>query len=552
MPTETVQSRAPAAKKKKKRPPIPIPLGEVLNGYKLTKVVGRGGMGTVYLGEHELLGRKAAVKVLAKNFWNDQEFVSRFFSEAQVATKINHPNIVDILDFINDENPKRIAYVMELVKGPTLKACLAKHQFSLGQSINVSAQLASALKDAHLAGVIHRDLKPANILVVEPLDSDLSILPSVKLLDFGIAKVTSGPVNHQTMQGTVLGTPKYMAPEQISAEPVSPATDIYALGEIFFEMVTGQRIFNGPNKVIMAHKLSGQIPSLECPAEVPGRSGVIELTRACLQPDPSKRITIDEFSSALQALRENTDIDSSLPITRRRQSWTADDIPADSNPSIPVVEDTTPTPMSQGGTTTSPGTNSLHGTQEKKAPVMLIATCVLIAITCLAAYSLLQPPKKQTVNSPQTGRDQVQSPTKQVVPAPRKMQITSEPSGAIVLDTAGNTQLGTTPFALDYTEGSVAKLRLVHDGYRPYTIRITEWANQIHYRLTKLPTPKAVQPETELSSPSPAAETTPNDAVPTPSNTKAAQKREEKPKKAPAPQEDDDNSPMNRQDMPSW
>ena len=546
MPTETVQNRAPAPKKKKKRPPIPIPLGEVLNGYKLTKVVGRGGMGTVYLGEHELLGRKSAIKVLAKSFWHDNEFVSRFFSEAQVATKINHPNIVDILDFIHEENPRRIAYIMELVKGPTLKACLAKHRFTLAQSINVSAQLASALREAHLAGVIHRDLKPANILVVEPLDSDLSILPSIKLLDFGIAKITSGQVNHQTMQGTVLGTPKYMAPEQISAEPVSSATDIYALGEIFFEMVTGQRIFNGPNKVIMAHKLSGQIPKLECPPEIPGRSKVIELTTACLHPNPDKRISIEEFSAALKSLRENTDIDSSLPITRRRQSWTADDLPADSNPKIPVHS------QPEGPVTTQ--TNNYSQTQEKKPPMMLIATFVLIAVTFVAAYSLLQPQKSRTnIGQPvQVEKDALPSPAPKKVLS-RIIQLTSEPSGATVMDLSNNTQLGTTPYQLKFTDGSTRKLRLILPNHQTFSARITEWANQIHYRLTKLETQPAAVPTVAGES---SEDTTPppKGVAPKDAQTKPAKSLRKKPskQKANSNNENDDTAPMNRQDMPSW
>jgi len=553
MPNETVQSRAPATKTKKKRPPLPIPLGEVLNGYKLTKVVGRGGMGTVYLGEHELLGRKAAVKVLAKTFWNDQEFVSRFFSEAQVATKINNPNIVDILDFIHDENPKRIAYIMELVQGPTLKACIKNHRFSLGQSINVSAQLASALRDAHEAGVIHRDLKPANILVVEPLDSDLSILPSVKLLDFGIAKVTSGQVNHQTMQGTVLGTPKYMAPEQISAEPVSPATDIYALGEIFFEMVTGQRIFNGPNKVVMAHKLSGSIPELECPADIPGSARVIQLTKACLQPDPAKRISIDEFSSMLQLLRENTGIDSSLPITRRRQSWTAEDIPSGSPPSIDAPESSGSLPPNQPNLVTATSAGNFSLPKKKQAPIMLIATFALIAVTFIAAYSLLQAPKQQAKTTQLNTRSETAPVTTEKKTVPKVMRLTSEPAGAFVIDVRRNTQLGTTPYQLDYTDGAIIQLRLALDGYRPYPIRITEWASEIHYRLTKRVNSLATQPDpVNESRPKTSAKREKPTTVPRQKEPmRSKNKKLEEPEAAPS-QDDDDTSPMNRQDMPSW
>jgi eukaryotic-like serine/threonine-protein kinase len=516
-------------KRKRKRPPPPLPIGEVINGYRLTSIVGRGGMGTVYLGKHEILGREAAVKVLAKDLWDDEEFVSRFFHEAKVANNINHPNIVDILDFVHDENPKRIAYIMELVKGPTLKQVLKDHRLSLEQTINVIAQLGQALQEAHRAGVIHRDLKPANILVVEPLDTDLSILPSVKLLDFGIAKITQGAVGHQTMQGTVLGTPKYMAPEQISAEAISPATDVYALGEIFFEMAAGHRVYNGANNVIMAHKLSGNLPELSCPDDLRCAKRVRKLTADCLAADPARRITLVQFATELLSIRSELGIDTDVPLARRRQSH------------ITGEYGTQPLPESAGPGTLelSTATSPPRRAPQKSSPTMLIASITVVLLTIIAGAFLLFSRGHPVEESSETDLIAQQIPSitatahskeKESKPMLTSVVLTSTPAAVDVITVRGAKNLGQTPLTVRVSPDAPLKLVLQTVGFEPLPVSINGNRTHAHYELH----PVAAAPAPKKKSPRrrPASSPPDRDIL-----------REE---------QSDDTSPMKKQDLPTW
>ena len=283
-------------------PERPAEVGEVIGGYQLENVLGQGGMGCVYEATHTRLGRRTALKLLAPALVSSAEYVSRFLSEAKIVNDVRHPNIVDIYDFIELEEPRRVAYVMELVEGPSLGGVLKQRRLSLRQAINATFQLVSALEAVHAVGVIHRDLKPDNILVLGDLDSDLSSVPSVKILDFGIAKTVDGDVSHKTITGSMLGTPSYMAPEQIAAHPVSAATDIYAIGEIFYEMVAGRRLFSGDRMPMLSKKLLGEVPSLIFPADLPAETSVRELVTWCLALDPEERPSIPELANALSEL----------------------------------------------------------------------------------------------------------------------------------------------------------------------------------------------------------------------------------------------------------
>ncbi len=278
---------------------LPAEPGEQIGGYQLQQVLGQGGMGCVFLATHTRLGRKTALKMLAPELVAQEEYVSRFLSEAKIVNDVRHPNIVDIYDFIELESPRRVAYVMELIEGGSLSALLRQQRLSLRQAVNVSLQLASALDAVHSVGVVHRDLKPDNVLVVADPNSDLSQVPSVKVLDFGIAKSANADVAHKTITGSMLGTPSYMAPEQIAAQPVSPATDVYALGEIFYEMISGTRLFKGEPMKLLGAKLAGDLPELQIPEDCPAKESVEELVRWCVQVDAEVRPSMHQLAGAL-------------------------------------------------------------------------------------------------------------------------------------------------------------------------------------------------------------------------------------------------------------
>ena len=281
-------------------------IGEVIGGYRLDRKLAAGGMGVVYAATHKTLGRKAAVKVLSKQFANDDEFVSRFLHEARIANDLRHPCIVDIFDFVETDEPRRVACVMELLEGPTLHEVLRKGPLNLQQSLNVTLQVIDALKAAHDRGVVHRDLKPGNIVIVGALNTDLDAVPSAKILDFGIAKITEADVEHKTRTGSVMGTPAYMAPEQIAADEVSPSTDLYAIAEILFEMIAGRHVFRGNNLQILKQKMEKNPPRFELPTEVYGHDRLLALTSACLNPDPKRRPSLSDFETALVDLLDET------------------------------------------------------------------------------------------------------------------------------------------------------------------------------------------------------------------------------------------------------
>jgi serine/threonine protein kinase len=282
--------------------PLPAPLGAIIGGYELVRVLSHGGMGCVYQGVHARLGRVAAVKVLAAHHMADEDLVKRFFREARIVNEVRHPNIVDIFDFVDLESPRRVACVMEYIEGPTLKAVVRRRRMSVVQAVNAMLQLIDALRAVHALGVIHRDLKPTNILVTGNLRGDLSEIPSVKVLDFGIAKIEDATGEHKTASGTMLGTPAYMAPEQVAADTVNTAADIYALGELFYEMVSGRRAFEGSRTDVLKAKVIGAVPPLPMPEGIPSAVEIRRLVTRCVAHAFTERPTLAELEAEVRGL----------------------------------------------------------------------------------------------------------------------------------------------------------------------------------------------------------------------------------------------------------
>jgi serine/threonine-protein kinase len=190
-----------------------------LSGYRIDREIGRGGMAVVYAGWHERLERPVALKVLAEHLAGDDEFRTRFLREARIASKLHHPNLVQTYDIAEAEG--RPSIVMELLSGGTLeRGALSRED---------AAEVAGGLAHAHSRGVVHRDLKPANLL--------RSATGQVKIADFGIARAVEETM--VTQIGTVLGTMRYLAPEQAEGRVVGPAADVYSLGVVFDELLEG-------------------------------------------------------------------------------------------------------------------------------------------------------------------------------------------------------------------------------------------------------------------------------------------------------------------------
>ncbi len=220
-----------------------VVIGSTIGSYRILQQLGEGGMGAVYLAEHALLGRRAAIKVLLPSLSSRQEIVTRFFNEARAATAIADPGIVQIFDFGYDGG---VAYlVMELLVGEALDARLDKQRLAPIDALRIARQIAGTLGSAHARGIIHRDLKPENVFLVR--DPEVPGGERVKILDFGIAKLAGvDPGLVKTQIGAVMGTPLYMSPEQCrGAGDIDARSDIYALGCVLYHMLTGRPPFVG-------------------------------------------------------------------------------------------------------------------------------------------------------------------------------------------------------------------------------------------------------------------------------------------------------------------
>jgi beta-lactam-binding protein with PASTA domain/predicted Ser/Thr protein kinase len=265
--------------------------------YRVISRLGSGGMADVYLAEDQLLGRKLAVKVLHHHFAEDQEFVERFRREASSAAGLSHPNIVGIFDRGEWNGTYYIA--MEYVAGRSLKT-VVREQGALDQAaaIDIVTQILRAARFAHKRGVIHRDLKPHNVILDEE--------GRARVTDFGIARAGASDM---TLTGSIMGTAQYLSPEQAQGHTVSGRSDLYAVGVILYELLTGAVPFDGETAVAIAFKQVSAEP--RAPSELaPGVSGALDaVVLRALAKDPARRFAdAEEFIAALQQVRQDLPI----------------------------------------------------------------------------------------------------------------------------------------------------------------------------------------------------------------------------------------------------
>ncbi len=260
--------------------------------YELEEVVGQGGMSTVYKAHDSLLERNVALKVLHQQYNEDEDFVERFKREARSVAQLQHPNIVTVID--RGEEAGRQYIVFEFIDGENLKELVVrKGRLDLRDALEIALEVARGLAFAHDHGLVHRDVKPQNVL----LNGD----GRAKVTDFGIAR--SLDVDHgMTQTGTILGTSNYIAPEQASGQPVDAHTDVYSLGIVLYEMLTGELPFPGESFVAVAMKhIQEPAPNvLDVRGDVPLR--VAEMIDRALEKDPEHRFpTMDAFAAEIEA-----------------------------------------------------------------------------------------------------------------------------------------------------------------------------------------------------------------------------------------------------------
>jgi serine/threonine protein kinase/Tol biopolymer transport system component len=291
----------------------PVPLsGRTISHFRIDEPLGGGGMGVVYQAEDTRLGRPVALKFLAPELVRDPAAKARFLTEARAASALDHPNLCTILE-VGESEDGLLFLAMPRYDGESLERRIARGPLPVEEAVEIVAQVARGLAKAHQHGIVHRDVKPGNLFVTRD--------GVVKILDFGIAKLTgeAGP----TRLGAVLGTPSYMAPEQTRAEEVDARADVWSLGVVFYEMLTGRRPFVGGTGVAVVHAVLHDAPEPlarlrpEVPAELD------RIVSRMLAKDPGKRYA--DAAEVLADLRRDLDLRTtsslSLPAAGRPRRW---------------------------------------------------------------------------------------------------------------------------------------------------------------------------------------------------------------------------------------
>lgn len=451
-----------------------------IGAYKIVRLLGKGGMGNVYEAVNEQIQRRAAIKVLHAHFAENPQVVQRFLNEARAVNIVKHRCLVDVYEFGQLEDGA--AYiVMEYLDGETLHERLwhAGGRLPTDLVIRYGRQIALALAAAHTKGIIHRDLKPANIMLVE--DPETGAKDWIKVLDFGLARVREpgdGEEGRLTQTGMVMGTPSYMSPEQVrSARSVVDKSDVYALGVMLYEMVSGQKPFiaNSDAEVMFMH-MSAQPKPLQ--SLIPGlQPGLYDLIGRMLRKKPEERPSASEVASGLarvSGLQSATGLPQTpkLPAAERHTFEVADTQEAAAlNLGAPA------TVMEPSGVATRPG-RSRGG----RMRAVGLAALALILLGGAGVLLLLRT---------------------RVLDSKVQWSIRSVPAGAEVIDAQGAV-LGLTPYTAERAKQATAQdvtLRLT--GYQDFKVHCEGTASCRH-EVTLSPTPNTADPAGTAATDKPA------------------------------------------------
>ena len=303
------------------------------NRYRILSKIGVGGMADVYKGEDTLLGRPVAIKILHANFASDDEFVSRFKREAQAAGKLNHPNIVNMYDVGYDQDMHYI--IMEYVDGETLKEYIIRHhRLSIDEAVKITISIGEGLEHAHAMGIVHCDIKPHNVIITNT--------GRVKVTDFGIARAMNS-TNTVMYTNSIMGSAHYLSPEQASGKSVDGNTDIYSLGVVLYEMLTGKVPFEGdtPIAVALKHVREKVIPPTRYNPSIPPLLESVVLK--ALAKNPADRF--ESISEMMGDLRLSQGFTMGKPQRHEPYDFATQMIPAvdpDTLDDFSDIDDTTP------------------------------------------------------------------------------------------------------------------------------------------------------------------------------------------------------------------
>ncbi len=498
------------AKTSKSSGPDPL-IGRLVNErFKITGLIARGGMGKVYKAEQAPLGRVCAVKVLNPNYSgeHDPEFHKRFFLEASISAKLTHPNTVTIFDYgRTDDNVYYMA--MEFLEGRTLHRALRDvGPFTEDRATHIARQICRSLREAHSLGVIHRDLKPANVYLIEHGDET----DFVKVLDFGLVKnIEEGKGEDLTQTGLFMGSPKYMAPEQIRGEHVDARTDIYALGVILYEMITGKVPFDRPNSVniLMAHVNEPVPPLRDMNPNVDVSEALEAVIFKCVAKSPDDRFkSMDDVlaalkkagSGAMTGTMSGVDRSGAFDLLSTTGSFTPQPTPSSLSGALTPLS---PDPGSGAFNTTGAGAlatgNELR--PKSKTPLVIGALLVLGVVIGIVVMASSKGDGPSTASSgstaasaPTTGASTTTkasatetapaSTTAPTVAAVEKVKVDSDPSGAMVKDESGTILCDKTPCDI-VVDDKPKKLTIDLKEYKNETIAVKKGDPSRQVKLTK-------------------------------------------------------------------
>ena len=411
-------------------------LGHVIGNYRLLRVLGEGGVGTVYEAEHIRLGRRVALKLLHPDVV-DSEVVTRFFNEARAVNEIRHANIIEVEDFVTTPTGEHYM-LMELLKGEDLRTVMGREgKLDPDRVSQIGQQIASALAAVHRVNIVHRDLKPDNVFVIQRDGAEMS-----KLLDFGVAKFTEDG-NGLTRAGMTMGTPQYMAPEQIVAgKEVGTASDIYALGIVMYELLTGVTPFGGANvaAILRAHVSEAVVPPSIRRGE-PLPSVLEAVVMKCLEKEVEDRFaTADELAAALRA-------DEPVKLSGRREIRAA----TQSGRHV-AARATTLTHRAQSEPHAEPAAQ-LAVRRPRRVMQMLPAFAMAAAAAMIHFWphgesATANAAPVATVHVETTARPDPAPPTPPSAPAEIELTLTSKPDGATLFRGAAREPLGKAPVTI--------------------------------------------------------------------------------------------------------
>ena len=530
------------------RTEVPVPELDA-SRFELLNPIGSGGMGTVYRAVQRSVGRHVAIKILSPEHAANASGLARFVREANIIARLTHPNLVQLVDFGRDREG-RLLLVMELLEGESLRPLLRREsRLAPERAAYITVQSLNALRVAHAAGVIHRDLKPENIFLHRAGDDD-----HVKVLDFGVAKLTQGETHENTTAGSLVGTLRYMAPEQIAGEAPDARIDVYSMGMVLYEALSGAMPYDTRDRFVLLRQIIADEPAhllTRAPDIAPALADVV---MRAIQKVPADRFqTVDEFRRALmpflgadharlQALADasgrpsatgappsgeirsgivrsghlsassvgaaavvSTGVEPAAPYV----TGNAAPMPVPSSyPSGPVsAQVPQPVPLAPVSAAPAPAT-----TQRSLLLAALVAFA-LVGFATVAAFVL----RREGTPAP---APPAAVPPAAPTPSTRMVLVVTTPAGAQVLDGAGQSLCPATPCAIPVPVGRPMPVRVIH-GAVTLNAALDPNTADVRLDLTAL---APVPSPTPTTTPVVAPPTTPTPPT-TPANTATTQRR---------------------------